>query len=180
MEHARDFLLGSCLQAAADRGPNAGRWPDGLLQDTWALYNRLTHPAVKLSGSATVSRNGHVRQSWQFDSLPKELPMPDFTMDDTYTITCNPEDDHGDATPDQITYTGDDGGAVVTLAPSADTHSCVATPVAEGTSNVTVADPSSSLAPVTVTLNVGPGPTSQLVVGGQVNVGANAAPPAGP
>lgn len=105
--------------------------------------------------------------------------MTALTMDDTATIEIKPEDDHGDVTADQITWTFSDNGTVFSTSTSADTHTVTLTPVAEGTGvTVTATDPSSpDLAAFTATFDVGPGPTSQLVGAVTVNTGANTVPP---
>jgi hypothetical protein len=84
----------------------------------------------------------------------------------TVIITVLPEDDHGDATPDQLTWANDDTAAVVAdWAADATTHVYTGTlKHAEGTVNITVTDSSSAaLAPLEIQLVVGPGATSQLV-----------------
>lgn len=87
------------------------------------------------------------------------------TVDNTNAvITLLPEDDHGDVTPDQVTWTFSDNGAVVTPTVSADTHTVTLVPVAEGTVTITGTDPSSpTLSPTVFTLDVTAGATSQLV-----------------
>jgi hypothetical protein len=84
----------------------------------------------------------------------------------TVIITVLPEDDHGDATPDQLTWANDDtASAVAAWAVDATTHVYTGTLThAEGTVNITATDPSASgLAPFEAQLVVGPGGTSQLV-----------------
>ena len=98
------------------------------------------------------------------------------TMDDTLTVAAQTEDDHGDPTPDQLTWSGSDGGAVLTLVVSADTLSVVATPVAEGAATITATDTSAAGITGSVDVTVGPGATSQIVLTPTVNTGANAAP----
>jgi hypothetical protein len=57
-----------------------------------------------------------------------------------FTATVQAEDAKGFAVADQLTWSADDGGAVVTLAVSADTLSCLFVAVAPGTANYTVTD----------------------------------------
>jgi hypothetical protein len=97
------------------------------------------------------------------------------TMDDTLTVAALTEDDHGDPTPDQLSWAGSDAGAVLSLVVSADTLSVVATPVAEGSATITVTDSSAAGITGTLDVTVGPGATSQIVVTPTVNTGANAA-----
>ncbi len=87
------------------------------------------------------------------------------TVDDANVmITVQPEDDHGDATADMLTWTADDNGSLLTATLSADTHTWTGVPVAEGTVTITVSDPSApNLAPFTAEIVIGPGATSQLV-----------------
>lgn len=90
----------------------------------------------------------------------------------TVTLTAQPEDDHGDPTPDQLTWTNDDtAGTVATWSVSADTHTYTGTlKHAEGMVHVTVSDPSATgLAAGEVDVIVGPGATSQIVVTGAVS-----------
>jgi hypothetical protein len=56
------------------------------------------------------------------------------------SYTVEPEDSRGVAVSDTLTWSSDDGGAVVTLTPSADTLSCVFAAVAPGTANISVTD----------------------------------------
>lgn len=107
--------------------------------------------------------------------------MTAITIDDTASVSVNPEDDHGDATADQLSWSASDNGAVVTLTVDPSTKSATVVPVAEGHVDVTVNDPSApNLAAFVASFDVGPGPTSQLVGTVTVNQGANAAPPAPP
>ena len=87
------------------------------------------------------------------------------TVDDVnVVIQVNPEDDHNDATPDQLVWTADDSGAILQPSISADTHTWTGVPLVEGTVNVSASDPSSpDLAPFTAQIVVGAGTTSQLV-----------------
>ena len=111
----------------------------------------------------------------------EEQFMTAITVDDTATIGVAPEDDHGDATADQLTWSASDGGAVATLTVDPSTQSATLAPVAEGHVDVTVSDPSApNLAPFVASFDVGAGPTSQLVGTVTVNQGANATPPAPP
>lgn len=64
------------------------------------------------------------------------------TMTDSQLVSyaCEPEDNRGFAVADTLTWSSDDNGAVVTLAPSDDTLSCTFTAVAPGTANISVTD----------------------------------------
>lgn len=148
---------------------NAAAW-----QDFWLA--RIISPAtVSIAFSLTVTdQRGRVK--YQFTS-PGGAMSVSFTMDDTCTLSAQPEDDHGDPTGDSLSFAGSDGGTVLTLAPSGNT--CLLTPVAEGTSTVTVSDPSApGVAAATIDVTVGPGATASIVVTSTVNTGANAVPPA--
>lgn len=177
-EHGSEVLLGAAVQAASVNC-GIGVSLDRLLDVTMALYGRLIHPATALSTTLSVARNGHQSYYRQQDSRGGPF-MADMTVDDTATLTVSTTDDHGDPTSDQVSFSPDDNGAVVSLAVNGNT--ATATPVAEGTVNITVSDPAApGVAPQVVTLNVGAGPTSQVSVDVQVNAGANQAqPPAGP
>ena len=90
------------------------------------------------------------------------------TVDNTtVTLVAAPQDDHGDPTPDQLTWANDDtAGAVAAwvLDPTTDIYTGTLTH-AEGTVNITVTDPTAPvLAPTVVALTVGPGATSQINV----------------
>lgn len=64
------------------------------------------------------------------------------SMTDSQLVTyaCEPEDSRGFAVADTLTWSADDAGAVVSLAPSEDTLSCVVTAVAPGSATITVSD----------------------------------------
>ena len=85
------------------------------------------------------------------------------SMTDSQEVTyaCEAEDSRGFQVADTLTWSEDSGGAVVSLAPSADGTSCVVTAVAPGTANITVTDGTlSGTDAVTVT----PGAVAQLVL----------------
>jgi hypothetical protein len=182
LDHPRDedVLLGAALEAAAvNCGPGAA--VQTVLARAWEFFGAITHPTVNLAATLTISRNGKVSAFYQFDSPPEVPLMTAMTMDDTADIVIAETDDHGDPTSDALTWTGSDGGTVLTLTPSADTLSCHIVPVAEGTGvTVTAADPASpTAAPFVASFDIGPGPTSSLSGTVTVNTGANTAPPAG-
>lgn len=77
------------------------------------------------------------------------------------TYTCEPEDSKGVQVSDTLTWSSDDGGAVVTLTPSDDTLSCVFAAVAPGTANISVTD--GTLNGVDV-ITVTPGGVASLVL----------------
>ena len=85
------------------------------------------------------------------------------TMSDSEAVTyvVSPEDSKGVAVADTLTWSSDDGGAVVTLTPSADTLSCVFAAVAPGTANISVTDGTLSDTDVIV---VTAGPVASLVL----------------
>lgn len=88
------------------------------------------------------------------------------TISDTQQISyaCEPEDSKGVAVADTLTWSADDGGAVVTLTPSADTLSCVVAAVAPGSATITVSDGNLSGADL-VTVTAGPVATLVLTPG---------------
>jgi hypothetical protein len=146
-------------------------------RDYWFAY-LVAPPTTNLSLSITVVNN-HGRVEAQAASSNGGTMATAMTMDDTLTVAAQPEDDHGDVTGDQLAWTATDGGTVLTLVVSADTQSVTATPVAEGSSTITVSDPTAPGVTGSVDVTVGPGPTSQIVVTPTVNTGANVVPPAG-
>jgi hypothetical protein len=148
---------------------NAAGW-----QDFW-LARILAPQATSITATVTVT-DQHGRVITQFTSQGGTMATA-ITMDDTLTVAAMPEDDHGDVTADQLSWSGSDAGAVLTLAVSADTQSVTATPVAEGSSTITVSDPSASGVTGTLDVTVGPGATSQIVLTPTVNTGANTVPP---
>ena len=85
------------------------------------------------------------------------------TMTDSQevTYTVEPEDSKGIAVSDTLTWSSDDGGAFVTLTPSADTLSCLFAAVAPGTANISVTDGTLSGADSIV---VTAGPVASLVL----------------
>jgi len=143
-------------------------------QDFW-LGRILAPQTTSITVTVTVT-DQHGRVITQFTS-PGGTMATAITMDDTLTVAAMPEDDHGDVTADQLSWSGSDAGAVLTLAVSTDTRSVTATPVAEGSSTITVSDPSASGVTGTLDVTVGPGATSQIVLTPTVNTGANTVPP---
>jgi hypothetical protein len=106
---------------------------------------------------------------------------PMATMSDSQQVTAHvrPEDSKGfDTTDAGLSWSADDGGAVVNLQPSDDGTSCTFVGVAPGTANYTVSDGTrSAVGAVTVQ----PGDVAQLAVTEDAPVDqAPAAPPAGP
>lgn len=116
------------------------------------LIGKLTVKFQDGTVEVTTAEGNHVSTSMSVD-------------DQSVTISVNPEDDHGDATSDQITFSNDDpNSAVLNGTVSADGKSWTGSPVAEGTVNFTVSDPSApDVAPFTAQVVVEAGPTSQLV-----------------
>ena len=98
-------------------------------------------------------------------TMPQDVAA---TVDNTtVTLVASPQDDHGDPTPDQLTWSNDDtASAFATWVLSADTDTYTGTLThAEGVVNITVTDPTApALAPTVVTLTIGPGATSQINV----------------
>ena len=85
------------------------------------------------------------------------------TMTDSQevTYTCEPEDSKGIEVSDTLTWSSDDGGAVLTVTPSADTLSCVFAAVAPGSATITVTDGTLS---GTDLITVTAGPVASLVL----------------
>ena len=165
------------LAAGRAAGLSTGMQTFGQWQDFW-LARILAPQATALQWTATVT-DQHGRTRYQVSSSNGGTMATAITMDDTLTVAAQTEDDHGDPTPDTLTWAGSDGGAVLSLAVSADTLSVVATPVAEGSSTITVTDTSAAGITGTLDVTAGPGATSQIVLTPTVNTGANAVPPAG-
>jgi hypothetical protein len=88
------------------------------------------------------------------------------TMTDSEEVTyaCEPEDSKGVAVSDTLTWSSDDGGAVLTLTPSEDTLSCLFAAVAPGTANISVTDGTLSGTDV-ITVTAGPVATLVLTPG---------------
>lgn len=147
--------------AAAWSGQSSPATPDALTAYARQLIgwiagtDRLALIAVIDSGPATELGG----------TMPQTVSA---TVDNTtVTLKAQPEDDHGNPTPDQLTWANDDtASAVATWAASADTKTYTGTLThAEGTVNITVTDPSApSLAPAQIQLVVGPGAASQINV----------------
>ena len=117
---------------------------------------RIVLTAAVIDG-ITVNQSG--------GTMPQDVAA---TVDNTtVTLVASPEDDHGDPTPDQLTWSTDDAAsAFATWVLSADTDTYTGTLThTEGVVNITVTDPTApSLAPTVVTLTIGPGATSQINV----------------
>jgi hypothetical protein len=174
-------LLGAALQAAAINC-GVGARPQDVIEATWALYEPIAHPTVNLAVTMTVSREqkdgpAKVWQTYQFESAPEETVMTQMTVDDTADIAVSETDDRGNPTSDALSWSGSDGGSVLTLTPSDDTKSCHVVPAAEGSADVTCSDPAApQLAPYVVHFDVGAGPTAAIDGTVTVNTGGN--PPA--
>jgi hypothetical protein len=157
-------------QSLAVIGPPLTMQDAAAWQDFW--LSRITAPqTTALSMTATV-KDAHGHTKYQATTTGGTMATA-ITMDDTLTVAAQTEDDHGDPTPDQLTWSGSDGGAVLSLAVSADTLSVVATPVAEGSATITATDTSAAGITGSVDVTVGPGATSQIVLTPTVNTGAN-------
>ena len=85
------------------------------------------------------------------------------TMSDSEAVTyvVSPEDSKGVAVADTLTWSSDDGGAVVTLTPSADTLSCVFSAVDPGAATISVTDGTLSASDL---ITVTPGAVASLVL----------------
>ncbi len=77
------------------------------------------------------------------------------------TYTCLPEDSKGFQVSDTLTWSSDDGGAVLTVTPAADGLSCVFAAVAPGTSTISVTDGTLSDSDL---ITVTPGGVATLVI----------------
>jgi hypothetical protein len=143
--------------------------------DFWLGY-LLAHESASITVALAIQGpDGKITN--QILSMDGAAMATNMTVDDTITLTVKTEDDHGDPTSDAIVFASDDNGTVITWT----TDGLVSTgkPVAEGTVNVSISDPSApSLAPTAVAITVGAGATSQISVDATVNPGANVAPTA--
>ncbi len=87
------------------------------------------------------------------------------TVDNTQVVVAiSTQDDKGNATADQLTWTTDDDGALITPSVSDDTKTFTGTFLGvEGTVNITASDPSApNVASFVATVVIGAGATSQL------------------
>jgi hypothetical protein len=85
------------------------------------------------------------------------------TMTDAQQVdyTCEPEDSKGVEVSDTLTWSSDDGGAVLTVTPSADGLSCTFAAVAPGSATITVTDGTLSGSDL---ITVTPGAVASLVL----------------
>lgn len=175
----RDRAAQLAVRSAAD-------FPDPVKQprddtrswaDFWFAWLTARSAVALHSNLVVKDARGHTKTQIISDGGDMSQAV-EMTMDDTADYAGSTSDDHGDPTSDVLAVSADDGGAVLALTVSGNSFHAV--PVAEGTSSVTVADPSApSVAPQVFTFTVGAGPTSQIQGTVTVNTGANAAPPAG-
>lgn len=98
------------------------------------------------------------------------------TDDQQVTYSVQAEDDKGASVSDSLTWTADDGGAVLTVTPAADGMSAVFAAVAPGTATITVSDGTLSASDL---ITVTAGAVASLVLSpGAPEAEAPAAPPA--
>ncbi len=91
------------------------------------------------------------------------LDMTDVQSD---TFTLAPTDAKGFAVPDgPFVWAEDSGGAIISIVPSADTTSVVATAVAPGVANLSVTDPTGITGTEAVTVTAGPVASISIVAG---------------
>lgn len=166
------------LQAAAIAvKPYAYGSKESQAMEIIELARELTVGYLYGHGTVKLVLKAHlVRPNW--DDLDKKSEGEQValeiaaTVDDTQLVlTIETEDDKGDVTPDQLSWSTDDtNGNLVTPSLSADTKTQTLTLLGkEGVVNITASDPSNpSLAPAVVTLTIGAGATSQLVVGAEL------------
>lgn len=104
--------------------------------DADALYAWLTGRILWCSIQSVTEQGSGTEVPVQF------TPGGALQLTDTQQFTASVEakDARGNAVPATLTWSADDGGAVVALAPTADTLSCLFTAVAPGTANYTVTD----------------------------------------
>lgn len=153
------------LGIAADPGlvEELGLDETGIVR-LFGVFYRLIEPTRRLSAVVWIDGAPY--------TIPEGADMSNIavnaTVDNTaITFTVNPEDDHGDPTADQLTWTSDAADSSLgTLAVADDTHSAVFTlaqPQVEGSVNITVADPSApGVENLVFNVTVGAGATSQL------------------
>jgi Bacterial Ig-like domain (group 2) len=85
------------------------------------------------------------------------------TMTDAQEVTysCEPEDSKNFPVADTLTWSSDDGGAVLTVTPSADGTSCLFAAVAPGSATISVTDGTLSASDL---ITVTPGGVASLVL----------------
>ncbi len=130
----------------------AGRFAEGLLARPYRLTLRpapFTFPQGA-PGPGIPTRTIGVREM-------------SVTMTDAQQVSyaCEPEDSKGVQVSDTLTWSSDDGGAVLTLTPSDDTLSCVFAAVAPGTATISVTDGTLSGSDL---ITVTPGGVAALVI----------------
>jgi hypothetical protein len=93
-------------------------------------------------------------------------------------LTASETDSAGNAVApaDALSWTSDDGGAVLTLQVSADSLSCTAVATGVGTGNVTVADPGAALtsAPLQIVVSAAAATEISISAGAPEDIGASA------
>jgi hypothetical protein len=152
--------------------------PGQLLDVARGIEPWIKHGDLVLSVSSITYEQGSSTSSPTIATKQGDVTVA--TMKDTqqYTASVSPEDAKGFAEPDNITWSADDGGAVVTLQPSSDTLSCLIVAVAPGTANYQATDGTVTAAGSAVVV---PGDVSQLVVSESAPEDQPApTPPAGP
>lgn len=142
----------------------------------WLIFGQLSQAKIIITATVTGKRGVIVYSDTSTGGLMAPVSM---TMDDTITLAANETDDHGDpVTTDALQFASSDSGSVLTFTQSG--NSWTGVPVAEGSAQVTISDPSApTLTPGTVDITVTAGAASSIAVSATVNTGANVSPPAG-
>ena len=119
-------------------GDTAGKiLADAAQFATW-LESRPHHLTLR-PGSETYQQPGYPGPAVPTKTGDNGMAV---TLTDTQQVSYSveAEDSKGQAVSDTLTWSSDDGGAVVTVTPSADGTSCVFAAVDPGTANISVTD----------------------------------------
>jgi len=146
--HSVPFHLSFHAEVIGTAGEFA-RWLEGRPHHLRLIPAPYTFAQPAFPGPATRTKTGDDGMS--------------VTMSDTQEVTyaCEPEDSKGFATSDTLTWSSDDGGAVLMVTPAADGLSCLFAAVAPGSATISVTDGTLSASDlVTVT----PGGVASLVI----------------
>lgn len=149
----RDDYRLAALEGAIRLAEHSTTWTTrDVLDCADALYLWLLEVTLELDVVSVTEQGSGLPVQIQF------TPGGALQLTDTQQFTASvvAKDAKGNDVPDTLTWASDDNGAVVTLAPSADTLSCLIVAVAPGTANYTATD------------------ASGLSVSGQAVVGAGA------
>lgn len=171
-DHRTEALRAACMVYEGTRESEMSvlRLAGGFLKFLTARPSRLVlRPAPRTFAEG----NPALSNPTQFQGDGMSVTMTD---DQQVSYAVEAEDDKGFAVSDSLTWTADDGGAVLTVTPAADGMSAVFAAVAPGSATITVTDGTLSASDL-ITVTAGAA-ASLVLTPGTPEAETPAAPPA--